>query len=447
VNGLLGLAVALGALVDWRTNYAPADSAAAARNAWREARTAVAAHDTATAFARARRAHEAWPAQWVYAYGLASMSAAVGDTATAAGALDDLWQIGAGPDFARDTTLVALAARSPAVRTAMAHVAENRAPEPTSELAFTFAPEDSAFWPEGLARDPRDGAFFVTSVRQRKVALVEPHQPPRDFVSGPAAGLDAALAVAIDPGRDLVWVTSAALPQMDGYVPADSGRASIDAFRRSTGKHVLHYPLPPAPEGHVPGDVLVTPEGDVYVTDSAHPAIYRVRQNTANGAPAEEWFTDPAFRSLQGQALTSGGRVLFVADYSHGLCAIRIETKERVWLRAPKGQCTLGLDGITRYGSDLIAVQNGIDPPRLVRVRIDESARDPLGNSVFHVLLVETLDRRIPLADEPTSVVAGPDGFYYVANSQWEKVDDQGKRKPGVHFVQPVVLKVPFIRH
>jgi len=29
-----------------------------------------------------------------------------------------------------------------------------------------------------------------------------------------------------------------------------------------------------------------------------------------------------------------------------------------------------------------------------------------------------------------------------VANSQWEKVDDAGRRKPGVRFTQPVVLKV-----
>jgi hypothetical protein len=155
-----------------------------------------------------------------------------------------------------------------------------------------------------------------------------------------------------------------------------------------------------------------------------------------------EWPTNPGFRSLQGQALSRDGRVLLVADYSHGLCAVRRATKEVSWLRSPRGACTLGLDGMARYGSDLIAIQNGFDPPRIVRVRIDESARDAVGNSTLQVLAVDTVDRRIPLADEPTMGVVAPDGFYYVANSQWEKVDDSGKRKPGVRFTQPVVLKI-----
>jgi len=430
--------LALTGMLDPNAGYAPAESAAVARTLWHDARQAGAAGDPAKARACVRRAHAAWPNQWVYAYGLASMAALAGDSTETARALDDLARIGAGPDLARDSGLVALAARSARVSAALSHVADNRKPVGRSELALTFAPTDTLFYPEGLALDPRDGAWFLTSVRQRKVAIVEPHQPPRDF----ATGLDAALAVAVDPVRNRVWVTSAALPQMEGYVSADSGRAAVDCFDRRTGRRLKHHPFPPAPEGHVPGDVVVTTEGDVYVSDSAHPAIYHVTEEMPDGTPAKEWMTDPGFRSLQGQALSSNGSVLFVADYSHGIAAIRRATREVTWLKPPAGQCTLGIDGLARHGRDLVGVQNGIDPPRVVRLRIDESGRDALGVSIFHLLTVDTLDRRIPLADEPTSLVVDGDAVVYVADSQWEKYDDAGHRKPGTRLAQPILLKV-----
>ncbi len=440
-------ALAIAGLLDPNAGYAPADSAAVARAAWHDARVAGAAGDAAKARALVRRAHAAWPSQWVYAYGLASMAAQAGDSTEAARALEDLARIGAGPDLARDSALTALGARATTVGAALQHVAGNRVAVPRSDLAVTFALDDTLFYPEGLAVDPRDGTLFVASVRQRKVAIIERGNPPRDWAAGKDAGLDAVLAVAVDPIRERVWVTSAALPQMEGYAPADSGRAAIDCFDRRTGRRLRHYPLPPAPEGHVPGDVLVTPQGDVYVTDSNHPAIYLVTWEMADGAPAREWMTNPAFRSLQGQALSSNGSVLFVADYSHGIAAIRRATREIVWLKPPPGQCLLGIDGMARHGRDLVGVQNGIDPPRIVRVRLDESGRDALGVSVFHVLGVETIDRRIPLADEPTMGVVDGDTFVYVADSQWEKYDDAGHRKPGTRLAQPILLKVELPRH
>ncbi len=45
-----------------------------------------------------------------------------------------------------------------------------------------------------------------------------------------------------------------------------------------------------------------------------------------------------------------------------------------------------------------------------------------------------------PLADEPTiATVVGHD-LIYVANSQWEKYDDQGRRKPGTTLAPTVLL-------
>jgi len=58
------------------------------------------------------------------------------------------------------------------------------------------------------------------------------------------------------------------------------------------------------------GDVIVSPTGDVFTTDSASPALYRLR---ANGRALEPIAAGEPFVSLQGLALSADGQRLFVA--------------------------------------------------------------------------------------------------------------------------------------
>jgi hypothetical protein len=77
----------------------PADSAGAARTAWRAAREAHFQGDRVGAMLHAERAHAAWPMQWYYALGLASLAAEAGEPTTTARALDDLAALGVGMDL------------------------------------------------------------------------------------------------------------------------------------------------------------------------------------------------------------------------------------------------------------------------------------------------------------------------------------------------------------
>jgi outer membrane protein assembly factor BamB len=398
--------------------------------------------DQAAALAGVRRAHAAWPGQWFYAYALASLAAESGETATVESALTDLAALGAGPDLAQDTTLVSLAAHDPAVGAALARVAQNRVPLAGGKTAFEFAARDSDFYPEGIAYDAKSGRLFVASVRHRKVAVIDRARAKgeRDFVaepkSGDVDGLFAARAGAAARPRGRLWVTSAALPRMAGYADADSGRGVIHAFDLATGKRIARHELPQNPAGHVPGDVLVAADGAVYVTDSAYPAIFRVAPDAKNDAPAEEWLADTAFRSLQGQALSADGKTLYVADYSHGIAAIDIANRSVRWLAPPAGMGVLGIDGLARHGSDLIGVQNGMPPARIVRLGLSGRGEEE------RIASVTLLDRHLPVADEPTMGALVGDDFVYVANSLWEKYDDAGVRVRGKALAAPVLLQV-----
>lgn len=421
--------------------YSPAESAAVARRAWGEAREARTGKRYPEVLVLAERAHAAWPAQWVYAYGLASVGALAGDGAACARGLGHLAEIGGGPNLAPDTTLVAFArsaaGRAAGADVALARVEANGVSRPRSTIAIAFPAADSALWPEGLAHDHATGRTFVAGVRAGRVAVVAKDGKVRDFVRADVDVPWSAMAVAVDAPRGLLWVTTAALPQGAGYVRADSGRAALLAFDLATGASRSRHDLPAAAGGHVPGDVCVAADGDVFVSDSLHPAIYRLRAGVL-----AVWSTDPAFRSLQGQALAPDQKTLYVADYSHGLAAIDRASGKVTWLPGPTGGgSTLGLDGLIGWEDDLVGVQNGIAPPHVVRITL---ARGADGSPVAVRSVVE-VDRNLEFADEPTLLARVGDGLVYVANSQWEKYEEDGTRRPGTTLEAPRLLRLRMI--
>ena len=191
------------------------------------------------------------------------------------------------------------------------------------------------------------------------------------------------------------------------------------------------WDLPDDGAPHVLGDLAVGPAGDVFMTDSRQPVLYRLRP----GADSFETIRHPLFRSLQGAAATPDGRFLYVADYSHGLLRIELRTGAVVRLTDAPGTTSLGVDGLLLDRQSLIGVQNGLSPARIARFTLTP---DGVGIS-----RVDVLDRQPGLADEPTigTLLAG--GYVYVANSQWEKYDDAGQRRAGTRLAPTYLIRIP----
>ena len=73
-----------------------------------------------------------------------------------------------------------------------------------SRVAFTLAERDLV--PQGIAWDARDKAFFVSSIRKRKIVKVKPRAEGgpadcEDFVGPGADGIDSILGLRVDPVR------------------------------------------------------------------------------------------------------------------------------------------------------------------------------------------------------------------------------------------------------
>jgi sugar lactone lactonase YvrE len=419
-----------------RTGEPAADSAAVAREAWARAAAALGARDSAAAAREVAHAAAAWPTQPAYVWGRAVLAAQAGDTAAVRDALAHFAALGASRDVRTDRRFAAYLSRAD-FAAVLARLDTNGAPLARSTVRATLP--DSTFWPEGMDYDARTGRFYVASVRHGTIAEVDARGRVRELLPRDRPGFGAVLGVRVDARRGALWATVAGIPQYAPYAkrdsaPASAGAAALVRLRLADGAIERRWDLPPSPRGHTLGDLAVGAAGDVWVTDSNEPVLYRLRP----GADTLERLTHPLFHSLQGVAPTPDGRAVYVADYAHGLLRVDPATGGVTRLGDAPGSTSLGCDGIAWDRGAIVAVQNGVTPPRVVRFVLD-----PAGGRVVRV---EVLDRHLPLADEPTigAVVGGE--FVYVANSQWEKHDDAGVPNAGARLARPVLLAVPLPR-
>ena len=403
-----------------------ADSAQKARAAYRRAIAAYRQRDIPAARAAMSEAAESWPTQPVYLENAAGLAALARDTASVIAWVNRLADLGVGSDVTNDTTYRAFVG-VPGFEAAARRLASAVAPAPRSSVRLSVA--DSMMHPEGVAYDAKTGRWFIGSVRQRRVVVADRSGHSRDFVAPAADGIGGVFGMAVDAERRTLWVATTSLPRMDGFTASDSGRVGVYGYDLDSGKLVTRVWAPRnSSGGHTFGDVTVAPNGDVYASDSQSPWLYVLRVGSDS---LVRFATHPLFRSLQGMAITPDGRMMFVADYSHGLLRVDLQSRSVEPLRVARGVTALGIDGLYLKGGALVGVQNGISPMRIARFCLDDAARE--------VRRVELLDRNPALADEPTLGAVVGDSLFYVATSQWEKFDDSGKRAPNARL-RPATL-------
>ena len=425
------LTIILGGLGAWsvahqsgRPSDPAVDSAAVARSAWRDMVRAERAGNLGAAWASISRAAAAWPEQPTYLDGLAVLAARRNDTTALLGALEHLRRLEVSGFSAADTAVIRLGA-APAVGRALKALAAATAAKPRSTPWATLA--DTTIYAEGIDADPETGSVYLASVRHRTIYQVAPGKPPRDLQVAHWPKIGAMLGVRFDRRRGVLWATTAGLAVGAGSQPADSTLAALLKIRPGDGAILARYDLPPEMP-HVAGDLAIGPDGGIFVTDSRSPVVYRL----APGTDSLSSFRHPLFRSLQGVAPTPDGRFAFLADYSHGLLRWNLRTGAVVRLPTPPDATSLGVDGIILDGNRIFGIQNGVAPARLVRFDLDRSGE--------RVRAVTVVDRHQPLADEPTIATVLGNTLIYVANSQWEKYDDQGRRKLGSALAPTVLL-------
>ena len=412
-----------------RAAAAQDDPVLASRAAYQAAVRAYQAHDMPAFLAHAREAQRLRPDHGGVTYALASAYAMAGDTAGAFAMLRRFALLGYTADVMADSDLAPLR-EAPGFATIRRAIARNGEPIMRSRAAFTLPERD--LLTEGIAYDPRSGAFFVGSVRHRKILRIDRSGRVGEFIAPARDGLWAPLGMRADSARGVLWVATTAVPQMEGFDTADAGRSGLFAFDLATGALRGRYFLPTDGAPHALGDVTLTRGGDVYASDSRGPGLYRVR---AGADTLERFLSSPLLLSAQGMALDRAERTMYVADYARGILSVDLATREIRPVPAVDGVLTLGIDGLYADGGDLVGVQNGVTPYRVVRLHLDGTGR--------RIVSVQVLERARPDYAEPTLGVMVGRAFFYVANSQWERFRDDGTIDAPGELRAPLVLRLP----
>jgi sugar lactone lactonase YvrE len=287
----------------------------------------------------------------------------------------------------------------------LVRLAALRAPVVHSTVAFTLnEPELVA---TGIAVDRRSGDTFIASVRERKIVRRTKRGVVSDFIQPAQDGFMGGGSLGLDSTRELLYATTSAVPFMVAYDAADSGRSGIYAFDLASGRLARKALLPADGKRHFLNALVVDHQGTVYISDSRASGIYRLRR----GADTLELFvpTD-VFRAAQGLALSRDERTLYVLDYSDGLWALDLASRTRRKIEGPSDVWLAGLDGLSPVSDGFIAVQIGVQPARVLRLRLDPARR--------RIAAVDVLEMSHPDYAEPIQGVVTEGAFLYVANSQ-----------------------------
>ena len=373
---------------------------------------------------------EAWPDHPRLIYNLACGYALEGRSDAALDLLDRLIEMRVAFDPATDEDLVSLR-ELPRFRAQVIRFAEATAPAFVGEVAFRL--EDPEFVPEDVAWDPVSTDLFVSSIRQRKVVRLDGEGRQTPFAGYPEIEMLAALSMAVDAERRMLWLTTVAAPSMIDYRAEEhEGRSELLGFELDSGRLVARVTAPGDGERHELNDLAIEADGAVLVGDAPVGAIYRLRP----GAHELNIVVPPGTMfSPQGIVILPGDGKILVADYSRGLCQVGVDGAVQL-LNSPSDAWLGGIDGLTLVGPrELIAVQNGVTPNRVVRIRLCET--------FVGVASVEVLDLAHPEHDQPTLGEMVGDDFLYVANSLWGAWDRDGALVEGRELTPPVILRIP----
>ena len=374
----------------------------------RRGNEAYKAEDWATFLDAARAAHKLSPENPDLRYRVARALVRAGQVDEGLAELDRIaamslaYRIEKHPDF----ETVAADPRFVAVREKMAKVVT---PVEGGSDVWTLPARDLIV--ESIAHDSKTGAFFLSMVHARKIVRVDPSGAMRDFVPPQEPGWGF-FGMRADAARRALWVGHDAMPHVEGFREADKDRGALLRVSLDSGAIEQRFELPGA---HVLADLTVARNGDVWVSDSVGGGIYRV---PAGGAALEEVVPPGRLRSPQGLAFSADEKRLFGADYAGGLFVLDVAARRLAPLAHPDNVAVYGIDGLVATPAGLVAVQNGVQPHRLVLLRLDAAGA--------RITSAEILDMNDKVIEPTHAVVVGGD-VTYVATSQWRNFDGDGK--------------------
>ncbi|RDC65955.1 hypothetical protein [Adhaeribacter pallidiroseus] len=287
-----------------------------------------------------------------------------------------------------------------------------------STLYFTLP--EAAFIPEGMTYNAGNQAFYVGSYAQNRIIQVKKDVPVAEFIARGQDDLGGVLGLKANAKKQELWVCH------NTDAGPEAGKGGVYKYSLATRKILKKYLLPAPAPGQVNtfNDIVLAQDGTAFVTNSTTGSVYQITplQDSLVRIPEISRTIYP-----NGLTLSRDERYLYVASFGGILVydrAVRILTK----LETNNQRRTGGIDGLYFYTQNkqdyLIGIQNaftvhGESAERIIKIALDSTAK-----TMTDFQILESLN---PQFNTPTTGAIVGDDFYYIANSQVQKVQPGGK--------------------
>jgi hypothetical protein len=244
-----------------------------------------------------------------------------------------------------------------------------KAGEPMGQGRVAFTLPDASVQPESIAWDDSRGRFLVGTIESGAILAVTPGGEVQELLhSADDNGLLAITGIAVDQAHQRLWVSSAGVPGFSQVLPTELDRGALLEFDLKTLKLLQRYDVPVDGLPHVPGSVVVTPGGDVYLIDRAVQMVFR---KLSGAKKLEVYLASSNFTGFRDIALSDAGDKLYLADAALGIAVVDLGTKASSMLSGPESLNFGGLSGVMYSEGHLFVLQSGIMPQRLMRLDLD----------------------------------------------------------------------------
>ena len=357
-------------------------------------------------------------------YNLALDEASIGETSQALDLLEKMSQADTGldPKGGAQRSFKEIA-NDPHFTVLVAQIEKENPPIIRSTTSGVLYERDLA--PEGIAYDPADKSFYVSSISKHKIVRIAPDGSAKDFKFSQQDGLGATLGMKVDAKRRYLWVTS---DLFDGD-PKDS-RFALYQYDLKTGALQFKHQGLPGAEGFL-NDVALTSSGDAFTTNTTTGEVFRASPDRDG---LEPFLPRDAVGQANGIAVSADDKVLFVAGWI-GVVRADIATKHFKLLAKPLAISDAGLDGMYFYEGALIGIQNpDLHPARVVRYVLN-----PQLDAITRADVLETYN---PLFEIPTTGTIAAGSLYFMANTQLDKMKPHDAMPPPSELSDIRILKL-----
>jgi DNA-binding beta-propeller fold protein YncE len=255
--------------------------------------------------------------------------------------------------------------------------------------------------PEGITIDPGTGTVYVSSIALKKIYAIKADGSHRDFIRSGQDDFLEGLGMKIDARTQLLWVVSNQ-KQDQWYI------SNVHAFDLKSGA-VNHMYLIKDTIRHLFNDLILHPDGKVYITDTYGASIYQVD-------PAKKelslFLKDSLIAWPNGITYNKKGKV-YLATYSHGLMQLDLPTKKLTPLKGYKDTTqAYNLDGLVFWNNSIIGVYNGA--PTNKDNAVVQYALNQAGDGIVSE---KVIDKGNALFHDPTTAAIRGNQLYVLANS------------------------------